>query len=201
MRDKFIEMLNGTGRPECEKVVGCLDRIGFFSAPASTKHHLSVKGGLVEHSVHVCEVALKLRESLVAVDPSMEDRLPVASVVFCALLHDVCKADIYVEVQKWKKDENGKWQSYLAYDVDYSRCPLGHGEKSVMRLQEWGVRLTIDEMLAIRWHMAAWDLPFQSYETLGNLNAARDKSPLVVLLQCADMLASGVIENNNRNLG
>ena len=58
----------------------------------------------------------------------------------------------------------------------------------------WWLHLSMDEMLAIRWHMGAWELPFQSYEAMGNLSAARDKCPLVTLIQCADQLATGIVE-------
>lgn len=196
MKQRFIELLRRSERLEdVDSVVSKLEKLGFFEAPASTRFHLAEKGGLLSHSLNVCDAALRIRESMAALDPSLSERLPEGSVIFTALLHDVCKAEVYKEVMKWRKDDNNQWEKYPTYEPDYSRCPLGHGEKSVIRLMSWGVKLTLDEILAIRWHMGAWDLPFQSYETMGNLTAARDKSPLVTVLQCADMLASGIIEN------
>ena len=200
IKDRFIELLRSSGRVEnCDAFIDKLDKVGFFDAPASTKFHLSDKGGLLRHSVNVCEAALNIRESLNSLDPSLKDRLPIGSVILCSLLHDVCKADVYREVQKWRKDADNKWEQYNTFETDYSHCPLGHGEKSVIRLLSWGQKLTLDEALAIRWHMAAWELPFQSHETTGNLNAARERSPLVTLLQCADMLASGILETETSN--
>ena len=152
-------MLLQTGRQGVEKVIENLDKLGFFEAPASTRFHLSVKGGLVEHSVSVCRTAVKLRELAIAEKPELEARLPLESVMLAALLHDVCKAEI-----------------------------------SVIRLLQWGINLTMDEILAIRWHMNAWDLPFQSYEAMGNINAAKDKCPLLTILQAADMMSSMIYE-------
>ena len=53
-------------------------------------------------------------------------------------------------------------------------------------------------MLAIRWHMAAWDLAFQSPEAKSNINAARDKYPLCGLIQCADTLAANILEHTDK---
>lgn len=42
--------------------------------------------------------------------------------------------------------------------------------------------------------MTAWDLPFQSPEIKGNMNAARNRCPLMVLIQAADGLAAHLLE-------
>ena len=195
MKTKFIELLKSTGRDGIETVISNLEKLGFFEAPASTKFHLGYKGGLVEHSLNVCLMAEKIRKMLIESNPEMEKRLPLESVRLAALTHDVCKAEVYKEGSRnVKNPTTGVWEKVPCYDVDYSHLPLGHGEKSVIRLMAWGVRLSVDEMLAIRWHMSAWDLAMQSAEAKGNLNAARDKCPLLTLLQTADMLASGILE-------
>lgn len=48
-----------------------LDEIGFFTSPASTKYHLSVPGGLLQHSINVAEAAMELCET-------PDDRLKLA---------------------------------------------------------------------------------------------------------------------------
>lgn len=195
MKKKFIDLLSSAGRENFDKVITNLEKLGFFDAPASTRFHLSRKGGLLEHSLNVCDAALALRDIIIAKNPALEPRLSRESVIIVSLLHDVCKADIYKEgTRNVKNEQTGQWEKVPVFETDYSHFPAGHGSKSVIRLQQWGLRLTMDEILAILWHMSAWDLPFQSHEEMGNLNAARDKSPLVTLLQCADMLASGIYE-------
>ena len=64
-----------------------------------------------------------------------------------------------------------------------------------------GLKLTNDEALAIRWHMQAWDLPFQSYDIKGNFNKAKEICPMVQLLIAADGLASQVLENKKKENG
>ena len=127
--------------------------------------------------------------------PELEEQLPPESVVICSLLHDVCKTDIYKEAILSRRKDDGFWEKYPGYIVDYSMgLPMGHGEKSVILLLSWGLELTPEEMLAIRWHMNAWDMPMQSAEHRESFNAAKAKSPLVSLIQYADGIASGLLE-------
>ena len=110
-----------------------------------------------------------------------------------AWLHDLCKTNVY-KVEKKNRKVNGLWVVMEAYGVDYSKFPLGHGEKSVIMLLSLGFALTRDEMMAIRWHMAAWELAFQSAEAKSNLNEAKEQCPLLAVLQAADGLASSLLE-------
>lgn len=191
---KFKGLLLSTKREGMENVITCLEKQGFFEAPASTRFHLSHAGGLLEHSMNVCDMALELRELMIRKKECLLDMLPKDSVIISSLLHDVCKADIYKAAIKKQKNAMGIWTPVAGYDVDYSCFPLGHGEKSVIWLLQNGLKLTTDEIIAIRWHMTAWDLPFQSPEMKGNLNAAKDRCPLLSLIQAADGLAANILE-------
>lgn len=193
-KNKLIQLLRSTNREGIEQVIQNLEELGFFEAPASSNHHLSIPGGLVLHSLNVCELSLKIKTQLLLLKPEMDSQIKDESIIITSLLHDVCKAEIYKPAIKKRKMQSGFWQEYQGYEVDYSRFPMGHGEKSVIRLLQWGLKMSEDEMLAIRWHMAAWDLPFQSYESKENINKASEKCPLLKLIQAADGLASGIIE-------
>ena len=194
-KEIFISTLSATNRKGIDTVISKLEELGFFEAPASSRFHLSCKGGLAEHSLNVYEAALFLREQVIQRKPELEAQLPLDSVAICTLLHDVCKTDIYKEGILSRKNEDGYWEKYVGYSVDYNMgLPLGHGEKSVILLLSWGLELTPEEMLAIRWHMSAWDLPMQSAEHKESFNAAKTKSPLVSLVQSADGVATGLLE-------
>ena len=193
-KTKFIDLLRSTHREGMEGILDMLEGLGFFKAPASTKFHLNYEGGLLEHSLNVCEMAMDLRELAVSKRGGLSDALPVESVIIAALLHDICKADVYRSTIKKQKDEHGVWCDVPGYDVDYSNFPIGHGEKSVVLLLKNGLKLTDDEMIAIRWHMTPWDLPFQSYEMKSSLDAARERCPLLTIIQAADGLAANIIE-------
>ncbi len=195
IREQFEEILTSTGRKGIEQVIAKLGEIGFFEAPASSRFHLSCKGGLLEHSMNVYKAAVMLRDQAIEAKPELEEQLSIDSVAICTLLHDTCKADIYKEGILSRKNADGYWEKYLGYQVDYNAgLPLGHGEKSVILLLSWGLELKPEEMLAIRWHMTAWDLPMQSPEHKESLNAAKAKSPLVALVQLADGFATGLLE-------
>ncbi len=197
-KEKFISLLHSTKREGVSNIISALEGKGFFEAPASTKFPLSEEGGLLQHSINVCEIALKIRKSIIEMDESLLELLPEDSVVIAALLHDVCKADIYKKSIKRQKNSSGVWIDAPGYDVEYSNFPLGHGEKSVIMILRSGFELTDDEIIAIRWHMHAWDLPFQSYEAKSNLNAAKESSPLLTLIQTADGLSSAIIERTKK---
>ena len=194
LKEQFKERLLSTKREGMETVIKHLDRLGFFVAPASTKFHLNVKGGLMQHSWNVCNTALMLREQMIAMSPDLEGKLPEESVVLASLLHDVCKSNIYKEALLNRKNDQGYWEKVPGYEVDYTSLPLGHGEKSVIMLLTLGLKLTKDEMLAIRWHMTAWELAFQSPEQKANLQKAREIAPLCAIVQAADGLASALLE-------
>ncbi len=193
---EFCQLLRSTEREGVEYVIEDLENLGFFEAPASTRFHLCTPGGLVQHSLNVCHTALELMEMMHRRRPDLKSVLRKDSVILCALLHDVNKAEIYKPVVKRRRNAaNTAWEEYDSYDVDFSGFPMGHGEKSVIMLLLSGLQLRDEEMLAIRWHMGAWDLAFQSPEAKSNINEARKNHPLCGLIQCADGLAASIIEH------
>lgn len=128
-------------REGAEELLEWMEReTDFFTAPASTKHHLAYPGGLVEHSVNVFR---ELRKVVIDNEPTME------AVAICALLHDLCKANTYV-----REHHAGPGEVYSYVKKD--RFPMGHGEKSVYLIARF-MKLEDEEALAIRWHMGAWD--------------------------------------------
>ena len=197
---EFVNLLRSTGREGVDDLIEYLDdgRNHFFTAPASVNHHLNKDGGLLRHSLNVCHAALKLREMVIAERPDLEPHLGRASVIIAALLHDICKADIYVPTRRKKRDANGLLVEVDTYNVSYTNFPMGHGEKSAIMARWGGLDITQEELLAIRWHMTAWDLPFQSVELGKSLNTARDQHPLCSLIQLADGIAANLMEFDDK---
>ena len=192
-KEKFISLLKSTNRKGVNQLLSLLEEKGFFEAPASTRFHLSKNGGLLQHSINVYDVAMKVRSAMIELDERLKDVFPKDSIII-ASLYMMFLRPIYKQCIKRQKNDNGSWVDTLGYDTDYSKFPLGHGEKSVIVLLRSGMELTDDEIIANRWHMNAWDLPFQSYEAKSNLNVAREHSPLLTLIQTADGLSSALIE-------
>lgn len=193
---EFIKLLKDTGREGVDELIEMLNdgKMRFFTAPASVNHHLNTDGGLLRHSLNTCHAGLKLREMVIAMKPELEDALNKDSVIIATLLHDICKADIYYPTIKKRKGEDGIWREVESYDINYRNFPMGHGEKSAMLALMSGLDIYDDELLAIRWHMAAWDLPMQSSELNRCINAARDEHPLCSLVNLADGIAANLLE-------
>ncbi len=193
-KERFIELLRSTERKGMEEVINYLEKSDFFKAPASINYHLNHEGGLMEHSLLVYDMAMDLRGLIVSKKPEVEEKLPEKSIAIVALLHDLCKANIYKKAQKWRKNAQDRWEQYETYETDYSRMPVGHGEKSVIMLLSLGLKLTVDETVAIRWHMGAWDLSFQSHEAKSNISEAANRYPLLAILQAADGMSTHILE-------
>lgn len=158
-----------------------LDKSDFFTAPASTKFHGAYEGGLVEHSLNVYDELQRLLAAYPEIQVSEDSQIIVA------LFHDICKANMYKKEVKYRKDENGKWETYDAYVSDEKLHYGGHGSKSVFILQNF-IKLTPEEAVAINCHMGSWD---------GDNNAiaaAFEQCPLAWLLHVADESATFIVE-------
>ena len=122
------------------------------------------------------------------------------NVIVASLLHDVCKTNIYKPTTKRKKNALGVWEDVPGWNVVYNKLPLGHGEKSVIMLLLSGLDLTDEEMMAIRWHMGAFGLNFNSYEDERSYDSAKTLSPLVTIVQAGDNLAAGIMERTEEDI-
>lgn len=186
-KQNITRLLLGTERKGMEDMIEYLDQgTDFFEAPASTKHHCAHVGGLAEHSMNVYEM-------LDILDDRLNTSIPPDHIIIAALLHDVCKANYYVQDRAWRKDDRGKWESYIRWEVN-DALPLGHGEKSLFIISKF-IELSDAEAAAIRWHMGAWTACVTTDYSLSKAyNAAVDKYPLVTLLATADNLATHLVE-------
>lgn len=164
-----------------------LEKSDFFTAPASTKYHGNYVGGLCEHSLNVYNELLRLNE-LYKAGFSNE------TIAVVALFHDVCKINFYKQGSRNVKDEYGQWVSKLVWEID-EKVPLGHGEKSCILLQ-WYIKLNMDELLAIRWHMGGFDAATKGGDY--GLSKAQDISKLVTLLSVADVISSNLLETTQQ---
>ena len=97
-------------------------------------------------------------------------------------------------MRRQRNPATGVYEDVEGWKVSYRKFPMGHGEKSVINLLCSGLELYDDEMLAIRWHMEAWDLAFQSPEQKSNLGVAKGRCPLLNVVKAADGLASFILE-------
>lgn len=200
VKAEFIDMLRSTGREGVDYVIEEIERLGFFEAPASANHHLNVEGGLTQHSLNVAKAAMSVWEALKPLEPTLEKEVTRDSIIISALLHDVCKADIYRRTTKKRKNALGIWEDSEGYSLSYKGFPMGHGEKSLVVVLCSGIELSDAEMLAIRWHMGAWGVNQHSLEDCKSYDAARKLYPLVSIVQAGDSLAASILEREAAEL-
>lgn len=159
-----------------------LEATDFFTAPASTKYHMSTPGGLVLHSINVAEGAAAMCHWY-----GMEEL--ATSAAMCGLVHDICKVGIYTPTTRRVRGEDGTWKTVPAYEHD-DALPLGHGEKSLFLAQRHGLQLSDEEAAAIRWHMG----PYRDRDAVREMSEAFQRFPLAAILHNADMAATYIIE-------
>ena len=187
----FESLLMSTGRAGMDKVIEYLRKTDFYDAPASAKYHSNYDTGLLDHSLMVYNLAEAFFEKMKMIDPELAVSIPEESIIVSALLHDVCKICFYRKTIKWKKNEHNDWMQYDGYEIEDS-FPIGHGEKSVIKLLKLGLDINPCEMLAIRYHMGFWGESNPEFKIA--MKSAIKMCPLVVLLQQADCAATMMFE-------
>lgn len=192
-RENFDKVITFISKPGIKEMVSWLEtETDYFTAPASSTFHGNFEGGLLAHSLNVVKFGLHNFNLLVKEKPELEYLRE--SVIIVGLFHDLCKLNIYVKKEKWKKDDQNKWQSYQDWAVD-DKLPLGHGEKSLY-IASKHISLTDAEAMAIRWHMGATEFSVnitgspQYYAYYAALT-----HPLVRLMHAADMLTLTIEEH------
>ena len=174
LKERFINLLRSTKREGIEDLINFLEKSDFFTAPSSTRFHGAFKGGLLLHSLNVYDNFIKLKNS--GIFP-LDEKIDETSYIICPLLHDICKTYFYVEeTRNVKNKETGQWEQVPYYTID-DKIPYGHGEKSVMMIEQY-IKLQPYERMAIRWHMGAYSGQ-QDWNALG---AAYDKYPFAMML-------------------
>lgn len=149
-----------------------LDKLGFFTAPASTKYHGAYEGGLFDHSIEVAKALADLTNKL-----DLKWQRPESPYIV-GMFHDLCKCDNYV----WDIESD-------SYKYNSDIIIPGHGEKSIIMYLKKDY-LTDEEIACIRWHMGAYEKDPKMWTYYG---LAIEKYPNVLYTHTADMIASKII--------
>ena len=190
-KEEFISIFNEKiKRDGADKLLDFLEnKSDFFTAPASTRYHNAFEGGLLRHSLNVYKCLVDYLER-----PRVKEiyKLNVSeeTAAIVALLHDLCKVNIYtVSFRNSKNEKTGQWEKVPYYSIN-DKLPYGHGEKSVYMISGF-MRLSRDEAMAIRWHMG-----FSGLEDKNTIGKALEMYPLAFALATADMEASYFLEGS-----
>lgn len=155
----------------------------WLTSPASTRYHLCVEGGLLEHSVNVAETMLKIKS---AIAPEISDE----SCVIVALLHDLGKVGMPGRPQYLINEPSEKQMKY-GYKPDYpyrfnkELTYLSVPVRSIYLAMKY-IDLTEEEVQAIIYHDGQY--------VEDNASVATHEEPLTLLLQYADSWSGFVVE-------
>ncbi len=183
MWNEYTSLLRSTNRDGIETLISWLDESDFKIAPASTQYHNCFKGGLLAHSLQVYYCMEDFKHFIDFFE------IPEDSVIIVSLLHDIYKVNSYATSYRNVKDENGKWTS-VAYYTWNEQEPLGRTAKSVMLINEYGVRLTKLERAMII-NALGFSESKDDFRRVSDLYA---KCPQSLVLHWADESATWIFE-------
>lgn len=155
----------------------------YFDAPASSRHHGAVKGGLYAHSMTVANYLRNWTERIGIQwqEGSNPERI--------GLLHDLCKCDSYIfEGEGVSIHAPDGTTIYPSMTIGWNKDQLfsGHGYKSIA-IASTILTLTEEEAACILYHMG----PFEGYGyTKEEYSRACDKYPNIMWVHHADMMAT-----------
>jgi hypothetical protein len=222
MKDKIKAILSNVQRAGIKDLEKFLEENDFYTAPCSTKFHLACEGGLAQHTLNVVQCALETNacyklyqeESVIIAafghdlckmnsyklneekptDPQMY-RLRQECTKHKHQLPPKLTKNYASDLIGWYVSEcKGSRPEYKDTFVVDDQLPLGHGEKSLYIMQQF-ITLTLDEALAIRWHMAAFDAGIHfNFPSGYAYRAAIENSKLVSIIILADIEASNLME-------
>lgn len=201
-KETFCTLLRQIRRDgaKIDDLIKKLESSDFFYAPASTKYHNSVKGGLCDHSLNVY---YNLR-SLVK-NKHLESFISEETILICGLLHDISKINVYEESIRNKKvyHELGKkydnlgnfdWVSEKTYQMKDSKDRFiygNHEETSEYMIRKY-IPLKLEESVAILTHHGSLSYDSVSIESISQ---KYERYPLACLLHVADMISTYIDED------
>ena len=156
----------------------------WLTAPASTRFHLCRENGLLEHSVNVAEILLKIKDILY---PLIEDE----SCVIVAMLHDIGKVGmpkkpLYIKNKPTENQRRAGYSPTFPYSYNTRLTYLSVPIRSLYHALPF-LELSEEETQAIAYHDGQY--------VDDNRSAAKNESPLTLLLQYADNWCGFVIED------
>lgn len=190
-KEEFIEIYKkNITREGANELLEWLLKTDFFIAPASTRFHSAMAGGLCFHSLQTYK---RFKNNLQnEYKEHLTDKISEESIAIISLLHDLCKVDCYkIDYRNVKVNNEWTKQPYYSYN---DTLPYGHGEKSVYMISGF-MKLTREEAMAINWHMGGFDA-----RVLGgsySLSTAFSQYPTSVIFHISDIQASYLDEEIN----
>lgn len=164
-------------KPQVQKFIDLLhNETTWLTSPASTKYHLNIEGGLLQHSVGVAETLLHIKDTLA---PHISDE----SSIIVGLFHDVGKVGMPGKPYYIPEVKDGVATG--KYSTNQELVSMGLALRSLYLVSQY-VPLSDQEAQAIAYHDGM-------YVPEGRSVSHREE-PLLLLLHWADMWTAKMIE-------
>lgn len=177
--ERFESLLRLTGKDGIEQLIQYCRDSDFYTAWASSSYHLNTKGGLLQHSLNVCDYAMRLHKEF-------NSTVDIQSVMFCALTHDTgksgLKGDEYYVPNTLK---SGKLSGTKPIKINPNLRIKNHAWRSVLQLSKY-VDLTEDEKVCIINH--------DGFYQAENRQAMLDIFELLYIVHNADLYVARFVE-------
>lgn len=139
-REEIISLLRSTKREGIEVLIKFLDVSSYFYCWGSYRHH-KYTGGLAEHSLQVCKIALEEWKGDCEKD----------SIIIASLLHDICKVMYEFPEERGYYGHGSKSVQILG---DYLNFNLTEEEWRAIRFHMGSKSYLRDEELSIEYNKA-----------------------------------------------
>lgn len=177
--ESFERLLRLTGKNGIEQLIQYYRDSDFYTTWASSSYHCNYKGGLLQHSLNVCDYATKLHKEF-------NSTVDIQSVMFCALTHDTgksgLKGDEYYVPNTLK---SGNISGTKPIKINPNLRIKNHAWRSVLQLSKY-VDLTEDEKVCIINH--------DGFYQAENRQAMLDIFELLYIVHNADLYVARFVE-------
>lgn len=177
--EKFENLARMTEKANIENLIQYCKDSDFYTAWASSSYHLNMQGGLLQHSLNVCEYAMTLWNSF-------NSKVSLQSVIFCSLFHDLgksgLKGDEYYVPNTLK---SGNISGTKPIKINPKLRIKNHAMRSVLTLSKF-VDMTEDEKVCIISH--------DGFYQAENRQAMLDVFELLYLVHSSDLYVARFVE-------
>lgn len=165
------------------------DRIKMMPASARDWHHSAFPGGFIDHTLRVYDGALEMYDLWNKMGGDMTP-YTLDELKFSVLIHDLGK--IGLDEGEYYKPNDSQWHidklgQIYKFNTDIPAMKVA--ERSLFLLQSWGVKVTLNEHLAISLHDGLYDDSNKFY-LMSGMKETRLRNHLPILIHQADQMAA-----------
>lgn len=191
--DRFVKLINELPKEKKENLLPNItqheDRIKMMPASAKDWHHNAFPGGFVDHTLRVYDCALKMHKLWAEMEGNT-DPYTLDELKFSVLVHDLGK--IGLDEGEYYQPNDSQWHidklgQIYKFNTDIPAMKVA--ERSLFLLQSWGVKVTLNEHLAIKLHDGLYDDSNKFY-LMSGMKETRLRNHLPILIHQADQMAA-----------